>query len=197
MTKKKKTSNKKKETKEKKSPSDINLFDNRIIRLNGDINTEEADKIVEQLLMLDATKSKNDIIFYINSSGGLVSAGLAIYDTMQMVKSNIKTICIGRCSSMAAVLLSGGTKGKRCITPNSEVMIHEMSSYNGGKIGEIKISYEHSTTLNERLMKILADNTGKSIKQVKKDVELKDKWFNAEEALKYGIVDKILTATEN
>ena len=196
MTKKKKTSNKKKETKEKK-PSDINLFDNRIIRLNGDINTEEADKIVEQLLMLDATKSKNDIIFYINSSGGLVSAGLAIYDTMQMVKSNIKTICIGRCSSMAAVLLSGGTKGKRYITPNSEVMIHEMSSYNGGKMGEIKISYEHSTTLNERLMKILADNTGKSIKQVKKDVELKDKWFNAEEALKYGIVDKILTATEN
>lgn len=197
MTKKKKTSNKKKETKEKKSPSDINLFDNRIIRLNGDINTEEADKIVEQLLKLDATKSKKDIIFYINSSGGLVSAGLAIYDTMQMVKSNIKTICIGRCSSMAAVLLSGGTKGKRCITPNSEVMIHEMSSYNGGKIGEIKISYEHSTTLNERLMKILADNTGKSIKQVKKDVELKDKWFNAEEALKYGIVDKILTSTEN
>ncbi len=197
MTKKKKTSNKKKETKEKKSPSDINLFDNRIIRLNGDINTEEADKIVEQLLKLDATKSKKDIIFYINSSGGLVSAGLAIYDTMQMVKSNIKTICIGRCSSMAAVLLSGGTKGKRCITPNSEVMIHEMSSYNGGKIGEIKISYEHSTTLNERLMKILADNTGKSIKQVKKDVELKDKWFNAEEALKYGIVDKILTSTES
>lgn len=197
MTKKKKTSNKKKETKEKKSPSDINLFDNRIIRLNGDINTEEADKIVEQLLKLDATKSKKDIIFYINSSGGLVSAGLAIYDTMQMVKSNIKTICIGRCSSMAAVLLSGGTKGKRYITPNSEVMIHEMSSYNGGKIGEIKISYEHSTTLNERLMKILADNTGKSIKQVKKDVELKDKWFNAEEALKYGIVDKILTSTEN
>lgn len=197
MTKKKKTSNKKKETKEKKSPSDINLFDNRIIRLNGDINTEEADKIVEQLLKLDATKSKKDIIFYINSSGGLVSAGLAIYDTMQMVKSNIKTICIGRCSSMAAVLLSGGTKGKRCITPNSEVMIHEMSSYNGGKIGEIKVSYEHSTILNERLMKILADNTGKSIKQVKKDVELKDKWFNAEEALKYGIVDKILTSTEN
>ncbi len=197
MTKKKKTSNKKKETKEKKSPSDINLFDNRIIRLNGDINTEEADKIVEQLLKLDATKSKKDIIFYINSSGGLVSAGLAIYDTMQMVKSNIKTICIGRCSSMAAVLLSGGTKGKRYITPNSEVMIHEMSSYNGGKIGEIKISYEHSTTLNERLMKILADNTGKSIKQVKKDVELKDKWFNAEEALKYGIVDKILTSTES
>ena len=197
MTKKKKTSNKKKETKEKKSPSDINLFDNRIIRLNGDINTEEADKIVEQLLKLDATKSKKDIIFYINSSGGLVSAGLAIYDTMQMVKSNIKTICIGRCSSMAAVLLSGGTKGKRYITPNSEVMIHEMSSYNGGKIGEIKVSYEHSTTLNERLMKILADNTGKSIKQVKKDVELKDKWFNAEEALKYGIVDKILTSTES
>lgn len=186
----------KKKKKENKLPSDINLFNNRIIRLNGDINTEEGDKIVEQLLKLDATKSKKDIIFYINSPGGLVSAGLAIYDTMQMVKSNIKTICIGRCSSMAAVLLSGGTKGKRCITPNSEVMIHEMSSYSGGKIGEIKVSYEHSNTLNERLMKILADNTGKSIKQIKKDTQLKDKWFTADEALKYGLVDKILNTTE-
>ena len=171
MTIKKTKSKKKKEIKEKK-PSDINLFDNRIIRLNTDINSEEADKIVEQLLKLDTIKSNKDIIFYINSPGGLVSAGLAIYDAMQLVKSNVKTICIGRCSSMAAVLLSGGTKGKRYITPNSEVMIHE------------------------RLMKILADNTGKSIKQIKKDTLLKDKWFNAEEAIKYGLVDKILTNSD-
>ena len=195
MTKKKTKSNKKKDIKEKK-PSDINLFDNRIIRLNTDINSEEADKIVEQLLKLDTIKSNKDIIFYINSPGGLVSAGLAIYDAMQLVKSNVKTICIGRCSSMAAVLLSGGTKGKRYITPNSEVMIHEVSSFSGGKIGEIKVSYEHSNTLNERLMKILADNTGKSIKQIKKDTLLKDKWFNAEEAIKYGLVDKILTNSD-
>ena len=195
MTKKKTKSKKKKEIKEKK-PSDINLFDNRIIRLNTDINSEEADKIIEQLLKLDTIKSNKDIIFYINSPGGLVSAGLAIYDAMQLVKSNVKTICIGRCSSMAAVLLSGGTKGKRYITPNSEVMIHEVSSFSGGKIGEIKVSYEHSNTLNERLMKILADNTGKSIKQIKKDTLLKDKWFNAEEAIKYGLVDKILTNSD-
>ena len=195
MTKKKTKSKKKKEIKEKK-PSDINLFDNRIIRLNTDINSEEADKIVEQLLKLDTIKSNKDIIFYINSPGGLVSAGLAIYDAMQLVKSNVKTICIGRCSSMAAVLLSGGTKGKRYITQNSEVMIHEVSSFSGGKIGEIKVSYEHSNTLNERLMKILADNTGKSIKQIKKDTLLKDKWFNAEEAIKYGLVDKILTNSD-
>ena len=163
------------------------------IALNTDINAEEADKIVEQLLKLDTIKSNKDITFYINSPGGLVSAGLAIYDAMKMVKSNVKTICIGRCSSMAAVLLSGGTKGKRYITPNSEVMIHEVSSFSCGKIGEIKVSYEHSNTLNERLMKILADNTGKSIKQIKKDTLLKDKWFNAEEAVKYGLVDKIVT----
>lgn len=187
--------NKKKETKNK-LPSDIKLFDNRIIRLNKDIDTEEAEKIVEQLLKLDATKSKKDIIFYINSPGGKVSDGIAIYDTMQMIKSDVRTICLGRCASMAAVLLSGGTKGKRYITPNSEVMIHEVSSYSGGKIGEIKVSYEHSNTLNERLMRILADNTGKSIKQIKKDTQLKDKWFNADEALKYGLVDKILNTTE-
>ena len=187
--------NKKKETKNK-LPSAINLFDNRIIRLNKDIDTEEAEKIVEQLLKLDATKSKKDIIFYINSPGGKVSDGIAIYDTMQMIKSDVRTICLGRCASMAAVLLSGGTKGKRYITPNSEVMIHEVSSYSGGKIGEIKVSYEHSNTLNERLMRILADNTGKSIKQIKKDTQLKDKWFNADEALKYGLVDKILNTTE-
>ena len=137
-------------------------------------------------------KCNKDIVFYINSPGGSVSDGMAIYDTMQMVKSDIKTVCIGRCSSMAAVLLSGGTKGKRYITPNSEVMIHEVSSFNMGKIGELKINYEHSNTLNERIIKLLANNTGRSIKQVRQDIQLKDRWFNAEEALKYGLIDKIL-----
>ncbi len=182
----------KKETKPKK-PSDINLFDNRIIRLNKTIDTEVAQEIVEQLLKLDATKSKKDIIFYINSPGGTVASGMAIYDAMQMVKSDVRTICIGRCASMAAVLLSGGTKGKRYITPNSEVMIHEVSSFNMGKVGELKINYEHTNTLNERIIKLLAENTGKTIKQVRHDIQLKDRWFNAEEALKYGLGDKILT----
>lgn len=184
----------KKETKPKK-PSDINLFDNRIIRLNKTIDTEVAQEIVEQLLKLDATKSKKDIIFYINSPGGAVSAGMAIYDAMQMISCDVKTICIGRCASMAAVLLSGGTKGKRYITPNSEVMIHEVSSFNMGKVGELKIDYEHTNSLNERIIKLLADNTGKTIKQVRHDIQLKDKWFDAEAGLKYGIVDKVLTKT--
>lgn len=191
----KKETKKKKKKKEikPKNPSDINLFDNRIIRLNKAIDTEVAEEIVEQLLKLDAMKSKKDIIFYINSPGGKVAEGMAIYDAMQMVSCDVKTICIGRCASMAAVLLSGGTKGKRYITPNSEVMIHEVSSFNMGKVGELKIDYEHTNTLNERVIKILADNTGKSIEQVRQDIQLKDKWFNADEGLKYGIVDKILT----
>ena len=138
-------------------------------------------------------KSNKDITFYINSPGGSVSDGMAIYDVMQIIKSDIKTVCIGRCSSMAAVLLSGGTKGKRYITPNSEIMIHEVSSFNMGKIGELKINYEHSNTLNERIIKLLANNTGKTVKQIRHDIQLKDRWFNAEEALKYGLIDKILT----
>ena len=188
-TTKKKT---KKDTKPK-TPSNVNLFDNRIIRLNKTIDAEVAENIVDQLLKLDTIKSKKDIIFYINSPGGTVASGMAIYDAMQMVKSDVRTICIGRCASMAAVLLSGGTKGKRYITPNSEVMIHEVSSFNMGKIGELKINYEHTNTLNERIIKLLAENTGKTVKQVRHDIQLKDRWFNAEEALKYGLGDKILT----
>ena len=184
--------NKKKTKTENKKPSSINLFDNRIICLNTTIDAEVAEIIIDQLLKLDTIKSKKDIMFYINSPGGTVSAGIAIYDTMQMIKSDIQTICIGRCASMAAVLLSGGTKGKRYITPNSEVMIHEVSSYNMGKVGELKIDYEHTNTLNERIIKLLAENTGKTIKQVRHDIQLKDRWFDAEEALKYGLIDKVL-----
>ncbi len=188
-----KTKRKTKKDTKPKTPSNVNLFDNRIIRLNKTIDAEVAENIVDQLLKLDTIKSKKDIIFYINSPGGAVSAGMAIYDAMQMVKSDVKTICIGRCASMAAVLLSGGTKGKRYITPNSEVMIHEVSSFNMGKVGELKIDYEHTNTLNERIIKLLSENTGKTIKQVRHDIQLKDRWFNAEEALKYGLGDKILT----
>lgn len=173
-------------------PSEVNLFNNRIIRLNKTIDSEEADKIIEQLLKLNTLKCKKDITFYINSPGGSVSDGMAIYDTMQMIKCDIKTICVGRCSSMAAILLSGGTKGKRFITPNSEVMIHEVSSFNMGKIGELKINFEHSNTLNERVIKLLAHNTGKKEKQIRNDIQLKDRWFNANEALKYGLVDHII-----
>ena len=191
QTKSKTKKKKKKETKPK-TPSDINLFDNRVICLNKAIDTEVAEEVIEKLLKLDATKSKKDIIFYINSPGGRVSDGIAIYDAMQMVKSDVVTICLGRCASMAAVLLSGGTKGKRYITPNSEVMIHEVSSFSMGKIGEIKVDFEHTNTLNERIIKILADNTGKSIEQIRQDIQLKDKWLCAEDGIEYGLVDKLL-----
>ena len=190
------SNNKDKKTKKDsspKKPSSVNLFDNRIIKLSKTIDAEESEKIIDQLLKLDTMKSNKDITFYINSPGGSVSDGMAIYDVMQIIKSDIKTVCIGRCSSMAAVLLSGGTKGKRYITPNSEIMIHEVSSFNMGKIGELKINYEHSNTLNERIIKLLANNTGKTVKQIRHDIQLKDRWFNAEEALKYGLIDKILT----
>ena len=190
MTNKEKRNNKKDSS--PKKPSSVNLFDKRIIKLSKSIDSEESEKIIDQLLKLDTMKSNKDITFYINSPGGSVPDGMAIYDTMQMIKSDIKTICIGRCSSMAAVLLSGGTKGKRYITPNSEVMIHEVSSFNMGKIGELKINYEHSNTMNERIIKLLSSNTGKPIKKIRKDIQLKDRWFNAEEALKYGLIDKIL-----
>ncbi len=191
MTNNKDKKNNKRDSSPKK-PSSVNLFDNRIIKISKAIDSEEADKIIDQLLKLDTMKSNKDITLYINSPGGSVSDGMAIYDTMQMIKSDVKTICVGRCSSMAAVLLSGGTKGKRFITPNSEIMIHEVSSFNMGKIGELKINYEHSNTMNERIIKLLAENTGKTIKQIRKDIQLKDRWFNAEEALRYGLIDKIL-----
>lgn len=196
MTNNKQKKNNRKETKQK-LPSDVNLLDNRIIRLTKAVDTETSEKIVEQLLKLDTIKSKKDIVFYINSPGGTVSDGMAIYDAMQLVKSDIKTICLGRCSSMAAILLSGGTKGKRYITPHSEVMIHEVSTFNCGKIGDVKISFEHSNALNERIIKILANNTGKDIEQIRQDIQQKDKWFNANEALEYGLIDKILTKNEN
>lgn len=190
-----KSKNNKRDSKPR-TPSNVNLFDNRIIKLSKQIDTEEAEKIIDQLLKLDTLKGNKDITMYINSPGGSVPDGIAIYDVMQMIKSDIKTICIGRCSSMASILLSGGTKGKRFITPNSEIMIHEVSAFNMGKVNDLKINYEHTNTLNERVIKLLANNTGKTIKQVRHDIQLKDRWFNAEEALKYGLVDKILIKNE-
>ena len=187
-----------KQVKKKTDPkvaSKINLFDKNIICLYKDIGEAQAEEIVRDLLKLDSIKSKKDITFYINSPGGNTSHGLAIYDTMRMIKSDIKTVCIGRCASMAAILLSGGTKGKRYITPNSEVMIHEVSAVSMGKIADVKVNFEHITKVSERMIKILSDNTGQSIEQIKNDI-LKDKWFNAEEAIEYGLVDKVLTKNE-
>lgn len=175
----------------KKNLSDISLFEERIVFLNKEIDDECAREIIEKLLKLDM-HSHRDITMYINSPGGSVSAGLAIYDTMNMIKSNVSTICIGRAASMASVLLVNGEKGKRYILPNAEVMIHEVSGYSMGKLTEMQDKLKHSKSLNFKLWKILSNKTNKSMSEIKKDITRKDSWLNAKESLKYGFVDKIL-----
>lgn len=175
----------------KKNLSDISLFEERIIFLNKEIDDECARETTEKLLKLDIHNHR-DITMYINSPGGSVSAGLAIYDTMNMIKSDVSTICIGRTASMASVLLVNGAKGKRYILPNAEVMIHEVSGYSMGKLTEMQDKLKHSKSLNFKLWKILSNKTNKSMSEIKKDITRKDSWLNAKEALKYGFVDKIL-----
>jgi len=185
--------NKKKEYKEKKKPkvSDIDLKEKRIIYLDGEIDDKLAKEIIEILLKMDAC-NHNDITMYINSGGGSVSSGLAIYDVMSMIKSDVRTICIGRAASMASVLLINGAKGKRHILPHAEVMIHEVSSGTFGKVTEMQEHLEHSKNLNTKLRKIIVDKTNLNWKLVKEYTINKDKWFNAKEAKYYGFVDKIL-----
>lgn len=185
--------NKKKEYKEKKKPkvSDIDLREKRIIYLDGEIDDKLAKEIIETLLKMDACNNK-DITMYINSGGGSVSSGLAIYDVMNMIKSDVRTICIGRAASMASVLLINGTKGKRFILPNAEIMIHEVSSFNMGKFTELKDRLDHTKSLNDRLMKIIASKTNRTYNQIKQDTINKDNWINSRTAVKYGFVDKVL-----
>lgn len=185
--------NKKKENKEKKKTkvSDIDLREKRIIYLDGEIDDKLAKEIIETLLKMDACNNK-DITMYINSGGGSVSSGLAIYDVMNMIKSDVRTICIGRAASMASVLLINGAKGKRFILPNAEIMIHEVSSFNIGKFTELKDRLDHTKSLNDRLMKIIASKTNRTYKQIKQDTINKDNWINSKNAVKYGFVDKVL-----
>lgn len=173
--------------------SNINLFDKeRIIFLNEEITDDLAKTIVEKLFKLDATNHK-DIKLYINSPGGTVSSGLAIYDAIKYIKSDVSTIAIGRVASMASILLVAGTKGKRYAFPNSEIMIHEVtSSAYMTKVTEMKERFEHSQSLNNRLCKLLVKNTKLNMAQVKKDTINKDTWYSAQKALKYGFVDKVL-----
>lgn len=173
--------------------SNINLFDKeRIIFLNEEITDSLAKTIVEKLFKLDATNHK-DIKLYINSPGGSVSSGLAIYDAIKYIKSDVSTIAIGRVASMASILLVAGTKGKRYAFPNSEIMIHEVSSSAFmTKVTEMKERLEHSQSLNNRLCKLIVKNTNLSMSQVKKDTINKDTWYSAQKALKYGFIDKVL-----
>ncbi len=182
----------KKKSCEERSVSSINLLDKkRMIYLDGEINDSSAREIIETLLKLD-TISNKDITMYINSGGGSVSAGLAIYDVMNMIKSDIRTICIGRCASMASILLINGTKGKRCILENAEVMIHEVSSGTFGKVTEMQDKLDHSKMLNDKLHRIIVQKTMKTLKEVKKETLNKDSWINATQALRWGFVDEII-----
>lgn len=166
------------------------LLKDRIIILSGEIDDNLANSIVAQLLYLDSIN--NDTInLYINSPGGSITSGMAIYDTMNFIKSDISTICIGMAASMAAFLLSSGKKGKRFCLPNSEVMIHQPLGGAQGQATEIKIAAERILKLKNKLNTILARNTGKSLKQIEKDTE-RDNFMDSNEAFEYGIVDKVL-----
>ena len=166
------------------------LLKDRIIILTGEIDDNTANIVVAQLLYLDSINN-NDISLYINSPGGSITAGMAIYDTMNFIKSDVSTICLGMAASMGAFLLSSGTKGKRYCLPNSEVMIHQPLGGASGQATEIKIAAEHILKIKEKLNKILASNTNKDIKTIEKDTE-RDNYLSSEEALQYGLIDQIL-----
>jgi len=166
------------------------LLKDRIIILNGEINDNNANNIVAQLLYLDSL-NHNDISIYINSPGGSITSGMAIYDTMNFIKSDVSTICIGMAASMAAFLLSSGQRGKRFCLKNSEVMIHQPLGGAQGQATEIKIAAERIIKLRKKMNQIMADNTGNSFEKIDSDTE-RDYFMNSNEALEYGIVDNIL-----
>ncbi|MBQ7059843.1 MAG: ATP-dependent Clp endopeptidase proteolytic subunit ClpP [Firmicutes bacterium] len=168
------------------------LLKERIVLLCDEVNDVTASLVVAQLLFLDSEDPTKDIQLYINSPGGSVTAGLAIYDTMQLVRADVSTICMGMAASMGAFLLAGGAKGKRYVLPNAEVMIHQPSGGSQGQATDIKIQAEHILATKERLNRILAENTGKPIEVIEKDTD-RDNWLTAEEAVAYGLVDEIIT----
>ncbi len=166
------------------------LLKERIIFISGEINDMLANNVIAELLYLDSI-SNDDIYLYINSPGGSVTAGMAIYDTMNFIKSDVATICIGIAASMAAFLLSSGKKGKRSVLPNADVMIHQPLGGAEGQASDIKIAADRIICIRKRLNKILASNTGQSLKKIEKDTE-RDNYLSAREALSYGLVDEII-----
>ncbi len=181
----------KKRLKKDEKLSSISLSDKRIIYLDGEIDDSTAKDVIDKLLRYDMLNHK-DITIYINSPGGKVTAGLAIYDVMNYIKSDVSTICIGMCASMASILLINGTKGKRFILPNAEVMVHEVSGWTMGKVSELEDKVNHSKGLNYKLWKIIEKKTNKSVKDLKREATRKDFYLNAKMALKYGFVDSII-----
>jgi len=168
------------------------LLKDRIIFLGGEINDDVASVVVAQLLFLEAEDPDKDIMIYINSPGGSVTAGMAIYDTMQYIKPDVSTICIGLAASMGAFLLSSGTKGKRYALPNAEVMIHQPLGGVKGQASDIKIHADWILKTREKLNQILADNTGKPLEVLEQDTD-RDNFMSAEEAKEYGLIDQVIT----
>ena len=167
------------------------LLNDRIVFLSDEVNDVTASLVVAQLLFLESQDPDKDISFYINSPGGSVSAGMAIYDTMNFIKCDVSTICVGMAASMGAFLLSSGTKGKRIALPNSEIMIHQPLGGMQGQASDIKIHADHILRTREKLNSILAANSGKSVEQVALDTE-RDNFLTAQEALEYGLIDRVL-----
>ena len=167
------------------------LLNDRIIILSEEVNDANAALIVAQLLYLEAQDPDKDIQFYINSPGGAVTAGMAIYDTMQYIKADVSTICIGMAASMAAFLLSAGAKGKRMALPNAEIMIHQPAAGTQGKVTDMAIDVERFLRIKKRMNQILADNTGRTVEEIQQDTE-RDHWFTADEAKEYGLVDQVI-----
>ena len=167
------------------------LLKERIIFLADEVNDQTASLVVAQLLFLESEDPNKDIQLYINSPGGSVTAGMAIYDTMQYVKCDVSTMCMGMAASMGAFLLSGGTKGKRLALPNAEIMIHQPSGGAQGQATEIEIAAEHILRTKKKLNTILSENTGQPYETIVKDTE-RDNWLTAQEALEYGLIDKVM-----
>jgi len=170
------------------------FFETRSVYLWGVVDDKSAKDVVSKMLLLDSDKSGEEIKFFINSPGGVVTSGMVIYDTMQLIKSPVSTICMGLAASMGSILLSGGKKGKRFIYPSGEVMIHQPSlgGFIRGVSTDLEIQARQTMRVKEMGAKILADNCGKTVEQIMNDFD-RDYWMNAEEAIKYGIVDKITT----
>ena len=167
------------------------LLKDRIIFLGEEVNDYSASVVVAQLLFLEAEDPEKEIHLYINSPGGSVTAGMAIYDTMQYIKCDVSTICVGMAASMGAFLLAGGAKGKRMALPNAEILIHQPLGGAQGQASDIQIAAEHIMRTKEKMNKILAQNTGKDIEVVRADCD-RDNWMTAEEALEYGLIDRVI-----
>ena len=172
------------------------LLKERIIFLGEEVNDASASVIVAQMLFLESEDPEKDIHMYINSPGGVITAGMAIYDTMNFIKCDVNTVCIGMAASMGAFLLAGGTKGKRMALPNAEIMIHQPAGGAQGQATEIEITAKHILATKEKMARIMAENTGQDFEVIMADTE-RDNWKSAEEALAYGLIDRIITNHAN